>query len=37
MKTLGKKFFPELWEARTYLSSSHESEGCPFAGGQAAE
>ena len=30
-KTLDKKFFPELWDARTYLSSSHESEGCPFA------
>lgn len=30
-KTLDKKFFPELWEARTYLSSQHESEGCPFA------
>jgi tryptophan 2,3-dioxygenase len=30
-KTLDKKFFPELWEARTFLSSTHESEGCPFA------
>jgi len=30
-KTLDKKFFPELWEARTYLSSKHEFEGCPFA------
>ena len=30
-KTLDKKFFPELWEARTYLSSMHENEGCPFA------
>jgi len=30
-KTLEKKFFPELWEARTYLSSKHEAEGCPFA------
>ena len=29
--TLGKKFFPELWDARTYLSTKHESEGCPFA------
>ena len=29
-KTLNKKFFPELWEARTYLSSKHEGEGCPF-------
>jgi tryptophan 2,3-dioxygenase len=30
-KTIDKKFFPELWDARTYLSSNHESEGCPFA------
>jgi tryptophan 2,3-dioxygenase len=30
--TLDKKFFPELWEARTYLDVSHGSEGCPFAG-----
>jgi tryptophan 2,3-dioxygenase len=30
-KTLDKKFFPELWEARTYLSSKHDAEGCPFA------
>jgi len=30
-KTLDKKFFPELWDARTYLSTRHESEGCPFA------
>jgi tryptophan 2,3-dioxygenase len=30
-KTLDKKFFPELWEARTYLSAKHDSEGCPFA------
>ena len=30
-KTLDKKFFPELWDARTYLSTKHESEGCPFA------
>ncbi len=29
--TLDKKFFPELWEARTYLSSRHEEQGCPFA------
>ncbi len=35
-KTLDKKFFPELWEARTYLSSTHESEGCPFAKGELA-
>jgi len=30
-KTLDKKFFPELWEARTYLSTKHDAEGCPFA------
>ena len=30
--TLDKKFFPELWEARTYLSSQHDAHGCPFAG-----
>jgi tryptophan 2,3-dioxygenase len=30
-KTLDKKFFPELWEARTYLSTKHDDEGCPFA------
>jgi tryptophan 2,3-dioxygenase len=30
-KTLDKKFFPELWEARTYLSTKHDEEGCPFA------
>ena len=30
--TLDKKFFPELWEARTYLSTKHGQEGCPFAG-----
>jgi tryptophan 2,3-dioxygenase len=29
--TLDKKFFPELWEARTYLDSQHGSGGCPFA------
>jgi tryptophan 2,3-dioxygenase len=29
--TLDKKFFPELWEARTYLSSKHGDVGCPFA------
>jgi tryptophan 2,3-dioxygenase len=29
--TLEKKFFPELWEARTYLSSKHDDVGCPFA------
>jgi tryptophan 2,3-dioxygenase len=30
--TLDKKFFPELWEARTYLDSGHGAAGCPFAG-----
>jgi tryptophan 2,3-dioxygenase len=30
--TLDKKFFPELWEARTYLDTKHEGTGCPFAG-----
>jgi tryptophan 2,3-dioxygenase len=30
--TLDKKFFPELWEARTYLDSKHGEGGCPFAG-----
>jgi tryptophan 2,3-dioxygenase len=30
--TLEKKFFPELWEARTYLSAKHDGESCPFAG-----
>ena len=30
--TLDKKFFPELWEARTYLDSKHGDGGCPFAG-----
>ncbi len=30
--TLDKKFFPELWEARTHLDSTHGSGGCPFAG-----
>ncbi|HYW73736.1 MAG TPA: tryptophan 2,3-dioxygenase family protein [Pyrinomonadaceae bacterium] len=29
--TLDKKFFPELWEARTYLSSKHDDASCPFA------
>jgi tryptophan 2,3-dioxygenase len=29
--TLDKKFFPELWEARTYLDTSHGAGGCPFA------
>jgi tryptophan 2,3-dioxygenase len=30
--TLDQKFFPELWEARTYLDTRHGSAGCPFAG-----
>lgn len=30
--TLDKKFFPELWEARTYLDIEHGRGGCPFAG-----
>lgn len=30
--TLDKKFFPELWEARTYLDLGHVRSGCPFAG-----
>ena len=30
--TLNKKFFGELWEARTYLDVKHGSEGCPFSG-----
>ena len=30
-KTLDKKFFPEIWEARTYLSTRHNDSGCPFA------
>jgi len=28
--TLEKKFFPELWEARTYLDVKHGETGCPF-------
>ncbi|MDQ3907197.1 MAG: tryptophan 2,3-dioxygenase family protein [Acidobacteriota bacterium] len=28
--TLDQKFFPELWEARTYLDTKHGSAGCPF-------
>lgn len=31
--TLNKKFFPELWEARTYLDLKHGEAGCPFGGG----
>jgi tryptophan 2,3-dioxygenase len=30
--TLDKKFFPELWEARTYLDLNHDPAGCPLAG-----
>jgi len=33
--TLNRRFFPELWEARTYLDTKHgtqEGAGCPFAG-----
>jgi tryptophan 2,3-dioxygenase len=30
--TLDHKFFPELWEARTYLDTQHGAGGCPFAG-----
>jgi tryptophan 2,3-dioxygenase len=29
--TLEKKFFPELWDARTYLGGKHDESGCPFA------
>src|ERR1700752_481349 len=29
--SLDKKFFPELWEARTYLDTGHSGSGCPFA------
>ena len=32
--TLDRKFFPELWEARTYLDRKHGAAGCPFAGQQ---
>lgn len=28
--TLSQKFFPELWEARTYLDVKHGAGGCPF-------
>jgi tryptophan 2,3-dioxygenase len=30
--TLAKRFFPELWEARTYLDHKHGEGGCPFGG-----
>src|SRR6202171_2849915 len=33
-KTLDKKFFPEIWEARTFLSTKHDDQGCPFANPQ---
>ncbi|HWF90479.1 MAG TPA: tryptophan 2,3-dioxygenase family protein [Pyrinomonadaceae bacterium] len=29
--TLEKKFFPEIWEARTHLDVAHGERGCPFA------
>jgi len=29
--TLDKKFFPEIWEARTHLDVAHGERGCPFA------
>jgi len=29
--TLDKKFFPEIWEARTSLDPKHGTVGCPFA------
>ena len=29
--TLDKKFFPEIWEARTSLDPNHATAGCPFA------
>jgi tryptophan 2,3-dioxygenase len=32
--TLDQRFFPELWEARTYLDTKHSAGGCPFAGHQ---
>ena len=32
IRTLDKKFFPELWEARTHLDTKHAGAGCPFAG-----
>ncbi len=31
--TLDKKFFPELWEARTHLDTNHGQAGCPFSKG----
>jgi tryptophan 2,3-dioxygenase len=35
--TLDKKFFPELWESRTYLDLKHGEAGCPFAGKSTSE
>lgn len=35
--TLDKRFFPELWEARTYLNANQGELGCPFAGTGAAD
>ncbi len=32
--TLTRRFFPELWEARTHLDAKHNASGCPFAGHQ---
>ena len=32
--TLEKKFFPELWESRTYLDVKHGESGCPFSHSQ---
>jgi len=32
--TLEKRFFPELWEARTYLDVKHGDAGCPFSHSQ---
>lgn len=29
--TLDKRFYPELWEARTHLDAKHDGGGCPFA------
>lgn len=31
--TLDKKFFPEMWEARTALDTKHGAAGCPFTKG----
>ena len=29
--TLDQRFFPELWDARTFLGGKHDVGGCPFA------